>query len=80
MNALRERPGGDVNVMGSAQLARSLLAADLVDELNLMIEPIVLGGGKTIFPDDGAARPFELVSSTTAGTGVQVCRYRRVPF
>jgi dihydrofolate reductase len=75
--ALRERPGRDVNVMGSSQLVRTLLAADLVDELNLMIEPIVLGGGKGIFPDDGAARAFELVSATTASTGVQVCRYQR---
>ena len=77
VTALRERPGRDVNVMGSAQLVRSLLQADLVDELNLMIEPIVLGGGKTIFPTDGEARPFELVSATTAGTGVQICRYQR---
>src|SRR5881394_1495624 len=62
ITTLRDRPGRDVNVMGSSQLVRSLLAADLVDELNLMIEPIALGGGKGIFPADGAARPFELVS------------------
>jgi dihydrofolate reductase len=74
---LRQRPGGDVNIMGSAQLVRTLLAADLVDELSLMIEPIVLGGGKTIFPEDGEARPFELLSATTAKTGVQLCRYQR---
>jgi len=42
-----------------------------------MIEPIVLGGGKGIFPTDGEARRFELVSATTAGTGVQICRYQR---
>ena len=77
VTALRERPGGDVNVMGSSQLVRSLLGADLVDELNLMIEPIVLGGGKGIFPADGVARRFELVSARTAGTGVQICRYQR---
>jgi dihydrofolate reductase len=77
VTALRQRPGREVNVMGSAQLVRSLLGADLVDELNLMIEPIVLGGGKGIFPADGVARRFELVSATTAGTGVQVCRYQR---
>ena len=77
VTALRERPGGDVNVMGSSQLVRSLLEADLVDELNLMIEPISLGGGKGIFPADGTARPFELVSAVTATTGVQVCRYQR---
>ncbi len=77
VTALRDRPGDDVNVMGSAQLARSLLKADLVDELNLMIEPIVLGGGKGIFPTDGEVRRFPLVSATTAATGVQVCRYQR---
>ena len=77
VTALRERPGRDVNVMGSARLVRSLLEADLVDELNLMIEPIVLGGGKGIFPTDGTARRFELVSATTTGTGVQVSRYKR---
>lgn len=77
VTALRERPGGLVSVMGSAQLVRSLLEADLVDQLLLMIEPIILGGGKTIFPADGAARPFDLVSSATTPTGVQVCRYRR---
>lgn len=77
VSALRERPGGDVNVMGSAQLARSLLELDAVDELNLMIEPIVLGGGKGIFPTDGTLRRFELVSAATANTGVQVCRYQR---
>ncbi len=78
VNGLRERPGGEVNVMGSSQLVRSLVEADLVDEMNLMIEPIVLGGGKSIFPPDGVARTFELVSAVTTGTGVQVCRYQRV--
>jgi dihydrofolate reductase len=75
--ALRDRPGRDVNVMGSSQLVRSLLEADLVDELNLMIEPIVLGGGKSIFSGDGQARPFELVKAVTAPTGVQINRYVR---
>jgi dihydrofolate reductase len=74
---LRDRPGRDVSVMGSATLVRSLLADDLVDELLLMIEPIVLGGGKGIFPADGVARTFELVAATTANTGVQICRYLR---
>jgi dihydrofolate reductase len=74
---LRTQPGGDVNVMGSATLVRALLAADLVDDLLLMIEPIVLGGGKTIFPGDGAARRFDLVSATPAKTGVLVCRFVR---
>ncbi|MFP4513240.1 MAG: dihydrofolate reductase family protein, partial [Acidimicrobiales bacterium] len=77
VTALRERPGGLVSVMGSAQLVRSLLEADLVDQMLLMIEPIILGGGKTIFAADGASRVFDLVSSATTSTGVQVCRYQR---
>ena len=71
--ALRDQGGGDLLLMGSASLAKALLAKGLVDELNLMIEPILLGGGKTIFPEDGQARPMQLVKSVTAGTGVQVC-------
>jgi dihydrofolate reductase len=74
--ALRDQAGGDLAVMGSASLVRTLLGAGLVDELNLMIEPILLGGGKTIFPADGTARPLQLVKSVTAGTGVQICTYR----
>ena len=76
--SLREQNGGDLVMWGSASLVTTLLARGLVDELNLMIEPILLGGGKRIFPDDGAARPLELVSSVTAQTGVQVCTYRPV--
>jgi dihydrofolate reductase len=49
---------------------------DLVDEYQLMLEPILLGGGKTIFPSDGRARPLELVSVTPAKTGVLICVYR----
>jgi dihydrofolate reductase len=75
---LRDRPGADIFVYGSLSVVRALLAAGLVDELVLMIEPITLGGGKTLFPADGEARRFELVSAATAATGVQVCRYRPV--
>jgi dihydrofolate reductase len=74
--ALRAQDGGDLLIWGSASLATTLLAEGLVDELNLMIEPILLGGGKRIFPDDGMARPMELVSTVTTGTGVHVCTYR----
>ena len=75
---LRDEPGGDINVLGSANLVTQLVAAGLVDEYRLMIEPIILGGGKSIFPTDGEARPLELVSTTTTGTGVHVCTYRPV--
>ncbi|HEX8647126.1 MAG TPA: dihydrofolate reductase family protein [Thermoleophilaceae bacterium] len=74
---LRERDGGGLQVMGSASLATQLVEHDLVDEYRLMIEPILLGGGKRIFPEGGQARPLELVSATTSGTGVLICTYRR---
>ncbi len=73
---LWDTEGGDLSVMGSATLARTLLRESLVDELLLMVEPVLLGGGKSIFPDDGTQRPMELVSSVTTGTGVLVCTYR----
>jgi dihydrofolate reductase len=73
--ALRRRGGGDLGVIGSATFARDLIAHGLVDELKLMIEPILLGGGKRIFPDDGTARAFKLVKTATASTGVLVCTY-----
>jgi dihydrofolate reductase len=76
VSRLREEPGDDIYVYGSLTVVRALMAAGLIDELILMIEPITLGGGKTLFPDDGQARRFELVSAETAATGVQICRYR----
>lgn len=77
VSELRARPGGYIYVYGSATMVRSLLAADLVDELLLTIEPIILGGGKTIFASDGKAIPFTLESTAKASTGAQVCRYVR---
>jgi dihydrofolate reductase len=74
---LRTREGGDIQCYGSANLAAQLIEHDLVDEYNLMIEPVILGGGKRLFPDDGVLRGLELVSSTTSSTGVQICKYRR---
>ena len=73
---LRAGEGGGLQVMGSTSVARQLVEADLVDEYRLMIEPILLGGGKRIFPDDGKARPLELVSTSSAATGVLICTYR----
>lgn len=73
---LREADGRDLVVMGSASLSRTLLAEGLVDELRLMIMPVLLGGGKTIYPVDGVLRAFELVSTVVSGTGVHVCTYR----
>jgi dihydrofolate reductase len=76
LQELHEADGGDLLVMGSPTLARTLLREGLADELRLMIEPVMLGGGKSIFPDDGMLRTLELVSTVTSGTGVHVCTYR----
>jgi dihydrofolate reductase len=73
---LRAQDGGDLQVMGSATLARTLISNDLVDEYRVMVEPVVLGGGKRLFPEDGQARPLELVTSSTSSTGVLICTYR----
>jgi dihydrofolate reductase len=73
---LREREGVALQVWGSASFARQLVEADLVDEYVVLLEPILLGGGKRVFPDDGAARPMELVSVVQAATGTLVCTYR----
>ena len=60
----------------STSLAAQLIAHRLLDEYRLMIEPILLGGGKRLFPDDGSAHPLELVSATTTASGVLICTYR----
>ena len=74
--ALRATEGGDLGLMGSSSLARQLVSAGLFDELRLMIEPVILGGGKRLFPDDGTARTLELIESSTSSTGVQMCVLR----
>jgi dihydrofolate reductase len=73
---LRARTGGDIQVMGSSVLVAQLVDNGLVDEYRLMIEPILLGGGKRLFPQTGRPRTLELVSTSTSGTGVVMCTYR----
>jgi dihydrofolate reductase len=73
---LKERDGGDLRLWGSLELGHALIGADLVDRYELMVEPVVLGGGKRVFPDDGVSRRLELVSATSTATGVQICTYR----
>lgn len=74
--ALREQPGGNLVIMGSGRLIRSLLPHGLVDELFLMIHPLVLGSGQRLFgPDDGVHR-LRLVDATPTATGVLLATYR----
>src|ERR687896_1860516 len=74
---IKEADGPEIQVHGSADLIQTLLKADLVDELRLMIFPIVLGGGKRLFGDGAIPAGLELAESTTSSTGVLITRYER---
>jgi dihydrofolate reductase len=73
----RSAPEGDIVLLGSGVLLRSLLAADLVDELQLSIYPLVLGSGVRLFHADGPHRSLALANSVTTTTGVIIATYRR---
>jgi dihydrofolate reductase len=73
---LKERHAGDITVHGSAQLVQALLDQDLVDELRLMVFPVVLGAGKRIFGETGDKKPLQLVDSRTVGDGVSILVYK----
>jgi dihydrofolate reductase len=73
--ALKGQGGGDLLVVGSTRLVQTLLAHGLVDQLQLMIDPLVVGGGKGIFPADGALRPLRLVDGKVTTTGAILATY-----
>ena len=74
---LKEQYDGDVAVHGSAQLVQALLAGDLVDELRLMVFPVVLGGGKRLFGETADKKRLDLVETRTVGDGVLILTYAR---
>lgn len=74
---LRDAPGGEVRVWGSADLLRTLAAHDLVDEYRLMTYPIVLGRGKKLFPDGFPRVALRLVEHRALASGVVITRYER---
>jgi dihydrofolate reductase len=74
---LKERHEGDVVVHGSAQLVQGLLERDLVDELRLMVYPVVLGDGKRLFGETSDKKPWELADSKVVGDGIAILTYRR---
>ena len=75
VSKLRQRPGGDIVVHGSAQLVQTLLEHDLVDELRLMIYPVVLGTGKRLFGETSDKKRLRLTDSKTVGDGITTCIY-----
>ena len=73
---LKEQQDGDIVVHGSVQLAQALLEDDLVDELRLMVFPVVLGSGKRLFGETSDKKPLQLVDSKVVGDGVAILVYR----
>jgi dihydrofolate reductase len=73
--ALKRTNGADLHVIGSTKLVRTLVEHNLVDEFRVMIDPVVLGGGKRLFPDDGVLRPLKLVDSQAVTTGAILATY-----
>jgi dihydrofolate reductase len=73
--ALKQEEGADLHVIGSTEFLQTLIEHDLVDEFRLMIDPLVLGGGKRIFRADGLLRPLRLVDSEVTTTGAVLATY-----
>ena len=75
VKALKEAPGKDISITGSPTLVRTLLREGLVDELRLLVHPIVVGHGKRLFETEDQSIPLELIESKTFQTGVQAMTY-----
>jgi dihydrofolate reductase len=74
---LKAEPGEDIGVLGSGELVRSLMRHDLVDELVLMIHPLLLATGRRLFDDSGEFSALRLVNNVTTTTGVVIATYQR---
>jgi dihydrofolate reductase len=77
VSQLRQGPDGDIVVHGSAQLVQTLIEHDLVDELRLMVFPVVLGTGKRLFGDRSDKKRLRLADSKTVGDGIAILIYER---
>jgi dihydrofolate reductase len=76
--ALKRQDGKDLHLIGSSELARTLIAHDLVDEFRVMIDPVLVGGGKRILCDDGVRRPLRLLDSKISTTGAILATYATI--
>jgi dihydrofolate reductase len=76
LTKLKQQPGKSIGITGSPTLVRSLLRDNLLDELRLLVHPIVVGKGKRLFPDGTEETPLKLVDSKTFSTGVLYLTYQ----
>jgi dihydrofolate reductase len=76
ISRLKEQPSKDISISGSPTLVRSLLQEGLLDELRLMLHPIVVGSGKRLFEDGGDQKALQLVDSEIFSTGVLYLSYQ----
>ena len=76
INTLKKQSGKNIGVSGSPTLVRSLLQDDLLDELQLMIHPVVVGKGKRLFTEDVDLKKLQLVDSKVTSKGVAILTYR----
>lgn len=74
---LKEQPGRELQLHGSAGLAQSLLAHDLIDTIHLLTFPVTLGTGKRLFAEGGLPTSFRTTASTLSSTGVVISTYER---
>jgi dihydrofolate reductase len=72
---LKQRPGRELQIHGSARLAQSLLAAGLIDTMRVMIAPVVVGAGRRLFPEGGPRAGLRLISNETTSAGLSVHTY-----
>jgi dihydrofolate reductase len=78
VSRLRRAPGGDIVVHGSPQLVQTLLEHDLIDELRVMVFPVVLGTGKRLFGDTSDKKRLRLTDSRTVGDGIAILIYEPI--
>jgi dihydrofolate reductase len=76
ISRLKQQPGGNIGIIGSAKLVQSLLAMDLIDEVRLWVHPIVINGGARLFNEGFGSHSMTLLESKTHGTGVVTLLYR----
>ncbi len=79
VSKLKQELGGEIVVYASYQLGRTLIEHDLVDELRLVIYPVVLGAGERLFGETSNTKPMRLLSTRTLGDGLAFLTYEMVP-